>query len=212
MSKFGSGHNSRSLLDENGERKYMNARERRRFYFKRYVIKDMVHRTLVEVLYWTGCRISEALELMVKSFDLFESTITIRTLKQRKERKHTTYRVMKIPRFVMWRLNRVHKLRKRQDYYSAEKENRLWMFSRQKGLGLVKTVCNAARMEGKKCTCTGLRHSFAVALVMRKTSLSAVSQLLGHADVEVTMIYASLKERELHTVTRRSWNLIEVFG
>ena len=109
----------------------------------------------------------------------------------------------------MWRLNRVHNLKKRQDYYSTEKESRLWVFSRQKGLGLVKTICNAARIEGKKATCMGLRHSFAVHMVMRKTALS---QLLGHADVEVTMIYASLKERELHAIARRSWNLIEVYG
>ena len=211
MPKFGLGHNSQSLLDEAGDRKYMDRWERPRFYRCRYVITDLVERTLIELLYWTGARISEALELKVKSFDLRSSRITIRTKKQRGEKKNKTFRILKLPRLVMRRLNKVHRLKERQKYESREKDEFLWKnISRQQALELVKDICKVAGIGGTKATLMGLRHSFAVNMVMKRQAISAISQLFGHSDVETTMIYSTLRQNELDDVMRRSWSWIDL--
>ena len=52
-----------TLFTGEGERKYLNASERKRFYMALSAIEEPSERTFCETLFWTGCRPSEALAL-----------------------------------------------------------------------------------------------------------------------------------------------------
>ena len=72
------------LTDTAGNRLYLNAEERAAFLAvaRRKPARD---RTLCETLHFTGCRPSELLEITPARVDLASGTITIRSLKKRKD-------------------------------------------------------------------------------------------------------------------------------
>ena len=77
---------TRELFTSDGKRKYLTADERTRFLAAANQHERGEVRTLCLVLTYTGCRISEALELTADRIDLSARAITFRTLKQRDSR------------------------------------------------------------------------------------------------------------------------------
>jgi integrase/recombinase XerD len=72
------------LHSDSGERLYLSASERQRF---EQIAKqeDRETMTFALVLLYTGCRLSEALNLKVKHIDLENNSIGIESLKKRKK-------------------------------------------------------------------------------------------------------------------------------
>jgi integrase/recombinase XerD len=70
------------LYDAKGGRKYLNATERSRFELAAREEERQV-RTFCLMLLYSGCRISEALALTVKSIDFPAKSVVLRTLKKR---------------------------------------------------------------------------------------------------------------------------------
>jgi len=72
------------LHDPAGNRLYLNAEERATFLAValRQSARD---RTLCEALHWTGCRPSELREITPARIDLSGGTITLRSLKKRRD-------------------------------------------------------------------------------------------------------------------------------
>ncbi len=83
-----------TLFNPEGDRLYLTNEERDAFMeaAKRAVRPT---RTLCAVLHYTGCRISEALELTPKRVDLADETITFRSLKKRDDQ--IIYRAVPVP-------------------------------------------------------------------------------------------------------------------
>ena len=48
-----------------------------------------------------------------------------------------------------------------------------------------------------------LRHTFASHLVMKGVDLATIKQLMGHADIETTMIYSHLTEEHVDRAVDR---------
>ena len=88
-----------SLYDRAGNRLYLNAEERAAFLAiaKRRPARD---RTLCETLHYTGCRPSELIEITPARIDLSAGTITLRSLKKRKDKsgkQKVVYRSVPVP-------------------------------------------------------------------------------------------------------------------
>ena len=70
---------SASVYDRQGRRKYLNRAENRRFLDALDGLPD-IQRTFCLTLYYTGCRISEALNLTAEDLDYDEQSIKFRTV------------------------------------------------------------------------------------------------------------------------------------
>ena len=104
------------LYETAGNRLYLNAEERAAFLAvaRRKPARD---RTLCETLLFTGCRPSELLEIAPARVDLSGGTITIRSLKKRKDaagHQKVTYRSVPVPPEYLDTLDTAHNLRQAQ--------------------------------------------------------------------------------------------------
>jgi integrase/recombinase XerD len=94
--------NAWSMIDQDGQRKYLNASE-----VDRFLRASKKHDTLVQcfclILSATGCRISEALSLGVRNIDFENGLIVFRSLKKR---GRVVFRAVPIPTNLLVQLKR----------------------------------------------------------------------------------------------------------
>jgi site-specific recombinase XerD len=123
---------------------------------------------IVALLYGTGVRLQECLELRVKDLDFDRLQIMVRRGKGQKDR------VTMLPAGVQERL-------------AAHPSSRFHLHES----AVQRAVSTAVRRAGltKHASCHSLRHSFATHLLEDGYDIRTVQALLGHADVRTTMIY-----------------------
>ncbi len=113
---------SRQLFTSNGKRKYLTQEEQERFLQSASDLDRAEVRTFCMTLAYTGCRISEALELTIDRVDLSAKTISIRTLKQRDK---IIYRDVPVPDHFIDALKLVHHIQKMQKLKGGGKDTLL---------------------------------------------------------------------------------------
>ncbi len=94
------------LYDLSGNRLYLNSEERTSF-LKIAHQKPPEIRTFAETLHFTGCRVSEALEITPKRIELVAGQIILRSLKKRRD---DIYRAIKWLLWVKLSRNDAHKI------------------------------------------------------------------------------------------------------
>jgi integrase len=188
------------LYDREGRRKYLTADERQAFLRAAEKAPRQV-RTLCLVLAFTGCRISEALELCPKRIDLEAGTIVFESLKKR---RRGVYRAVPVPPHVIDALDLVHGVREAQKGRNGG-QARLWSFSRTSAWRYVAEVLERAEIEGPQASPKGLRHGFGVQAVSSGVPLNMVQKWLGHAQLSTTAIYADAVGAEEKSIMSRMW-------
>ncbi len=187
-----------NLFSEQGQRKYLNAVERKAF--KQVAEKQPREvRTFCLVLYYTGCRISEALALTTERVDMEECTLTFESLKRR---KRGVFRSVPVPSSLVDTLDLVHGLRFAGPH---QQKMRLWDWSRMTAYRKIKVVMQAASIGGIKATPKGLRHAFGIAANQKGIQLNMVQKWLGHTDIKTTAIYSEAVGLEERNVAGRLW-------
>lgn len=198
-------HSGMSLFTDQGERKYLSRNEDKRFLQSLSLLDDPKEQTFCETLYWTGCRISEALQLDVMRVNIEDAFVVIRSLKKHGENKGKEFRIVPVPRQFAKRLNRVHCIVKTQRNRYANQFRRLWLFGRQKGWKLIKFVMDRAEIFGIRATARGLRHTFGVATVLSGAPLTQLQTWLGHSSLKTTSIYLTIIGVEDRSLAERVW-------
>ena len=161
-------------------------------------------RTFCLVLAYTGCRISEALALTPRSFDFSGRAIVFETLKKRRA---GVYRAVPMPQDILDTIDMVHALqeggkRKRK----GRAEIPLWPWSRTTAFRRVKEVMDAAGISDGPHKCPkGLRHGYGVHAISSGVPLNTLSELMGHASLEVTAIYANAMGEQKRAIVARMW-------
>ena len=206
MSKPKSPYSSMSLYSQLGERKYLTSSERERFYAALPVIENPAERSFCEMIYWTGCRPSEALSLRTINIDLEENIVIIRSLKKRGELKGRHFRPVPVPSEFIRRLDTVHGLEQAQAF-NADQPSLLWPFARTKGWHLMRSVMVKAGLTGAKGCARGLRHTLGVHATVRQIPQSRLQSWLGHASPETTSIYIDAYGPEDRAIARRMWEV-----
>lgn len=189
------------LFDLKGNRKYLTATERKKFEQAALELEDNQVRTFCLMLLYSGCRISEALNLFVKSIDYSAGAATFETLKKRKK---GVFRQVPLPPDYLDALNLVFDLRKRQKN-PKEKSKKVWEFSRKTASRRVDEVMQAAGLQGIHACPKGLRHAFAIHCLEKQIPLNLVSKWMGHSSLEVTAIYANALGEEERSIASRLW-------
>ena len=191
-----------SLFDASGKRKYLTKDERTAF-LKAAERASREVRTFCGTLAYTGCRISEALELTADRIDLAEGVIVFESLKKRKK---GIYRAVPVPPALLDALDLVHGIRQAQAKKDGGKSQRLWTWGRTWAWEQVKTVMQAAGLtDPASATPKGLRHSFGVAAVTNGIPLNLVQRWLGHAQLSTTAIYADAVGAEEKSIAAKMW-------
>ena len=188
-----------SLFDGKGQRKYLNQRERHRFYACAEQAPQEV-RLFCLMLYFTGARISEIAGLNVPNIDFSNRTVIIQTLKRRKK---GVYRQVPLPDFL---LDELRSYMHKRDAHHRYDRDRLWFFSTRTASRHVKAVMDMAGIYGHKASARGLRHGFAVWAVMA-LPITQVQVWLGHAYLQTTSIYVRVSEMEERKMAEKLWAL-----
>ena len=112
-----------SLYDDSGKRKYITSDERSKFKESVEEHLEQGQKTFALMLYWSGCRIQEALNLEYQSIDYSRKGVVFRTLKRRK----TVHRFVPLPEEYLRMLNDIHRLKRMKK--DTPKEI-IWSFDR----------------------------------------------------------------------------------
>jgi integrase/recombinase XerD len=181
------------VFDRRGNRKYLNSSERRAYLHEVHREPDKARRAFALTLFFTGCRISEALNVIAGRIDFSGRTLTFETLKRRK-RGH--FRSVPIPDDLVKLLRQLE---------PVEPSERIWTFSRATGYRLIKDCMARSGIAGVMASPKGLRHGVAVACIAQKIPLPTVQKWLGHARLETTAIYLEVSGDEERDLAKRLW-------
>jgi integrase len=194
MRHSGSRAQEEQMFDRSGNRKYLNSAERRAFLRVAGAVADPSRRAFLLTLFHTGCRISEALNVVAARVDLMNGAITFETLKRRKS---GCFRAVPVPDEL------TSDLRSLAD--GKEVNERLWKFSRPTAYRVVKATMRRARIAGGMACPKGLRHGHGIACVAVKIPLTTIQKWLGHARIETTAIYLNVLGEEERALAKRLW-------
>lgn len=172
----------------------------------------MRDRALLEVLYGSGLRVSEALGLTLDRVHLDDAALRV-VGKGDKERIVPLGRPARraLERYIDSERPRLARAGARHEVFLSPRGNKL---SRQAIFALVRRLAEAAGIESAPSP-HGLRHAFATHLVERGADLRAVQSLLGHASISTTEVYTHVSRAHLrevhgeHHPRERAWTRSE---
>jgi integrase/recombinase XerC len=154
---------------------------------------------LLEMLYGTGIRLSELINIKVSDVDIFGKKITVLG-------KRNKYRVIPLHQTLL-DLIQIY-LKAKIDYFDSEhdyliltnKYDQLYrVFVQRK----IKHYLELVTTISKKSPHV-LRHSFATHLLNRGADLNAIKELLGHANLAATQIYTHNSISQLKEVYKKA--------
>jgi integrase/recombinase XerD len=155
---------------------------------------NLMHRTILIVLYGTGVRRTEASQLKVSDIDSQRMVIHIRHGKGSRDRDvPLSPKLLEVLReYWRWKKPKIYLFPSTLGHPGVEEpisDKTVWYACREAAVraGLSKAIGPHT-----------LRHSFATHLMEAGTDLRTIQLLLGHATLEHTTVYLHLSQRHLH--------------
>jgi integrase/recombinase XerD len=151
------------------------------------VITNVKHRTIISLFYGTGLRMNELKNLKLTDIDgqLFQIKVT--NGKGGKER----YTVL--PRYLLEPLRAYYRLYKPLVYLFEGQTSGSPMHERSIQ-HFIQQYLTKIGLGGKDYSAHTLRHSFATHLLDAGTNLHSIKELLGHSNLDTTLIYLHLQQ------------------
>lgn len=188
-----------SLFDTEGQRKYLNEKERKQFYEIANALKRQDVRLFSMLLLFTGGRISEIMNLKRVNIDFSNKSIILRTLKRR---RNDLFRQVPLPEFL---LNDLKLYLEHCDEHTFEKNNSIWSFSTRSASRYIKAIMHDAGISGRKSSALGLRHGYAI-YAATKIPLPELQDLLGHSQLSTTSHYLGYSGVEKRALSAKLWD------
>ena len=157
------------------------------------VTKNLKHRICIALIYSSGLRIGELINLELGDLDLQRQILKVQSGKGRKDRYVPVANVI-MPMLYNY-LNTYEPKR-----YIVEGKIKGEKYSPESIRKFLKNSCYLARII-KKVTPHTLRHSYATHLLENGTDIRYIQELLGHSRPETTMIYTHVTSQDLQKIT-----------
>ena len=160
----------------------------------RAVLRELrgVHRLCALLMYGSGLRVGECVELRVKDVDLEAHEITVRRGKSGTSGLPDALEAKLPGAATDWPWQFVFPARSvYRDSANGLRRHHLHPTALQRA---VTTAARASGL-GKRVTCHSFRHSFATELLRNGADIRTVQELLGHSDLRTTMIYTHVLNR-----------------
>lgn len=155
------------------------------------VTRNLKHKTVIALLYSSGLRIGELIDLELHCFDFNRKQIHIKLAKGRKDR-YTILADSILPLLKQY----FQAYRPKQYLIESPKGGK---YSPASIRSFLKQSCTLAGIT-KKVTPHTLRHSYATHLLESGTGLRYIQELLGHSKPETTMIYTHVSTRDVRDI------------
>lgn len=158
--------------------------------------KGFRDKAMLEVMYATGIRVTELIDLNVEDVNLEQGIIKCSSTKKT--------RIIPLYPAALRALG-VYMREIRDSMVSDRDENALFVnisgvrMSRQGFWKILKHYQSTARIE-KEITPHTLRHSFAVHLLENGADLGSLQELMGHSDISSTQLYTQMVNQRLKSV------------
>ena len=155
---------------------------------------DYRNKTMLELLYATGIRVSELVNLKLNNIDLENDLIRIMGKGSKERISPITNEAEK---YLIIYINKYRNdLLKQKDSEYLFINNQGQKISRQ---GFFKNLKKIAKKQGieKEISPHTLRHSYATHLLNNGADLRIIQELLGHSDISTTQIYTHLLNEEV---------------
>lgn len=143
-------------------------------------VKDSPKKYLLISLLWqTGARVSEILNLKVKDIDFHNKSLRISTLK----RKKRPQRIIPMQGSLLGLLGA---------YIASEElkgEDFIIDITRQRAFQIVREAVLKAQLDEDRAHPHAFRHSFAVFAVLSGVPILVIKNWLGHSNIQNTLVY-----------------------
>ncbi len=163
-------------------------------------MKGIRDRAMLELLYATGIRVTELIELDVDDINLSAGIIHCRGRNKERVIPMYTMAVKALSDYIQ---------KVRMSMISDDDEEALFVnmsgerMSRQGFWKIVKAYQKKAGIS-KEITPHTLRHSFAAHLLENGADLRSIQEMLGHSDLSSTQIYAKIVKKQLKDVYKKA--------
>ncbi|MBE6067922.1 MAG: site-specific tyrosine recombinase XerD [Clostridium lundense] len=152
--------------------------------------KGIRDKAMLEVMYATGVKVTELLNITTFDVNLKLSYIKCRGSKNKE-------RIIPIGSYAVDCINNYLKTRGLLNIYNLEYLFLNLQSTKMTRQGFWKIIKQYAKIAGinKEITSYTLRHSFAVHLLQNGADIKSVQELLGHKDMAATQIYSSISRK-----------------
>ncbi len=159
-------------------------------------VKNLKHKLVIEMLYSTGLRLQEMINLKRVDIDFDNNTLFVRKGKGKKDRLTIISESIKLDLLK---------------YYSQYYFKTDYVFEGRKGEYSKKSVQLILNKASKKLKFRVhphmLRHSFATHLLEQGTDIRIIQKFLGHSDLNTTEIYTKVANKNLKKIKNPLDNL-----
>ncbi|SDL26522.1 Site-specific recombinase XerD [Salinimicrobium catena] len=150
--------------------------------------RNLKHRAILAMIYSSGLRIGELLNLRLHEIDIQRRQLFINDSKGRKDR------VVILAESMLPLLNNYLSTYRPKEYFAEGEYG--GPYSAQSIRAFLKLSCKRAGIT-KRVTPHTLRHSFATHMLENGIDLRYIQTLLGHSKPETTMIYTHVSRKDL---------------
>jgi integrase/recombinase XerD len=163
-------------------------------------IYELRDKTIFELLYSCGLRISEAIELKFHDIDFENKLIRVMGKGSKERIVPMGEQAIKLIRLYISKSRPVILGTRASEFLFISKKGSL--LNRKSVWRLIKGYCARTDLV-KNITPHTLRHSFATHLLENGADLRSVQELLGHMDISTTQVYTHLARKQMQEIHKK---------